>query len=349
MRLSFANWFASEEVSGSLRKEIEDVINNTTLPLFEKRKRLEIKLGKTILSWMDITESFTEQKSLLRVDCRFATAGPEGKCPGRCVWKASESKCLLHVPTDENEIFKDVPETLMRRLLEELIRFPERRKQLLEKQVSPLVSLKQAVLIDNQYILPQSSLAWYDLMRQDWTGAISETKKFYEEMSNVKGDLVLPPASDENAQAATVPPALAELLDIQKEKYYIYRPEVIEAVTPSILPFLVAMGTFPSEIGLEDDDYQLTPESIRQLVLLTRRPVLQFIVSGDEMPSYMSFGPAKRQKDPTPMIFVIMDIDQGGPGLLSLSPTAPIPIPEERMSFGLQYLYEERTLVPDEK
>ncbi len=346
LRLTFSNWFSSEEVSGDLRKKVEEVIFSTVLPLFEKRKRLEIVLGPDILKWMDTSDEFTdEQKSLLRVDCRLSTTTKT--CSGMCIWKEDENTCKLHVPKDENELFVNVPLMLMRRLLEELLRFPERRRQLLEKQVSPLVTLKQAVLIDEtQYIIPESSLAWYDLMRKDWLSSADERKKFFEEMSSVEEPVLAPP-SENQAILGELPEALREFLDVKDTNYYLYYPTIEEGTPVSILPFLVALGVFPSDLDLDEYPYELTEEAMRKLVLLTRRPIIQIKVTDVGVDEYLMFGPAKKQKDPTPMVLIIQDIDKGGPAMLSLSPSSPIPIPEDKMSFGLNFLYEERVLVPD--
>jgi hypothetical protein len=340
LRLIFSNWFSSESVSGELRKRVEDVLFAKHLPLFEKRKRLQILLGTEILKWMDTQEEFKdEQKSLLRADCRLAT-GP--KCPGQCIWKASESKCLLHVP-GETEVFANVPEMLMRRLLDELVRFPERRAQLLDKKVSPLVSLKQAVLLKNQYIVPDSSLAWYDLMQKDWTQRTVEEKKFYEEMSRERGDVALPPPREENAARGVLPENLVNLLGEEEESkdYYLYKPPVEEST--AILPFMVSLGTFPSELGLEDDATELTEDALRSLTLKARKPILQIEVRDGNL-DFKAFAPAKRQKDPNPFILVLTD---AGPAMLSLSPTTPQPIPLEKLSSGLKLMLEDATLVSD--
>ena len=348
LRLSFSNWFSSDEVSGELRKQVEDIIFQRIrkYPLFERRKRLEILLSSTILGWMDTKEEFTdEQKSLLRVDCRAILE--QKRCTGQCVWKQDAGKCLLHTPQgDDPEI--NVPYMLMRRLFEELLRYPERRKQLLERQVSPLVSLRDPLLIGNEYIIPQSSLAWYDLLHVDWSASTKEKKKFFEEMSRNLAAVPIPPPKEENKAKGELP---QDLLDMFGEKedsegLYLYRPDLVESVMPSVRPFLVSLGVFESDIGLEDEASVLTDDAMRQLVILTRKPVIQINLQGGEI-SYLQFGPAKKQKDPTPFVLVAMDIDQGGPAMLSLSPTAPIAVPVDRLPPGLKYLYDERDLVSD--
>ncbi|NBO59432.1 MAG: hypothetical protein EBU82_00510, partial [Flavobacteriia bacterium] len=57
LRLTFSNWFVSEEVSPDVRSQIKKIIDTDKLPVYEKRKRLEILLGTTVLSWMDTETS----------------------------------------------------------------------------------------------------------------------------------------------------------------------------------------------------------------------------------------------------------------------------------------------------
>jgi len=90
----------------------------------------------------------------------------------------------------------------------------------------------------------------------------------------------------------------------------------------------------------------LTDDAMRELTLATRRPIIQFNLLDNGI-SFSQFGPAKRQKDPTPFVLVAMEIEQGGPAMLSLSPTAPIPVPVENLPSGLKYLYDERVLVSE--
>lgn len=344
LRLTFSKWISGETVSGQLRLDIEKIIYSS-FPLFEKRKRLDILLGPIILEWMQTEGEFKdEQKSLLRVDCRLQTSN---KCSGQCIWRDSDSTCRIHVPNAEHYV--NVPVMLQRKLFEELLRFPERRRQLLEKQVNPLVSLKQAIQIQDQYIIPESTMAWYDLLRADWLSVTKEKKKFFEEMSSEpkKAPLIVQPPSKEARSVAYLPPTLLELLygdEKPTEQLYLYRPILEEFAKPSLLPFLVSLGTFPSEINISDDDIALTEDSMRNLVLLVRRPIIQINFVGGKL-DQDSFGPAKKMKDPTPFILIAQDIEQGGPAMLSLSPEKPVPIPVKRLPPTLEFLYEERTLI----
>jgi hypothetical protein len=346
LRLTFSKWYASDEVSGELRTRVQEILQDTKrYPLFERRKRLDILLGSTIIQWMDQEEEWRdEQKSLLRVDCTVRT---EKSCSGQCVWKESESKCLIHVPEADPEVNVNVPKMLMWRLLEELLRYPERRRELLENNVSSLVTLREPVQIKDQYIVPESTLAWEDLKRMNTGATVKEKKKFYEEMSrNAKPVLGVP--REENVLVGALPDELKDSLGTEDELegLYLYRPTLAESVVPSLQPYLVSMGVFEPDIGLEEGSTVLTEDAMRELTLATRRPIIQFNLEGGEL-SWSQFGPAKRQKDPTPFVLVAMDIDQGGPAMLSLSPTSPVPVPVDRLPSGLKYLYDERVLVSE--
>jgi hypothetical protein len=76
----------------------------------------------------------TREPSLKRIDCRVSG---ESQCKDRCVWKGEEDKCLLHVPTNFDVGSQQVPATrlLVRKLIEELVRFPNKRNELLKQDV----------------------------------------------------------------------------------------------------------------------------------------------------------------------------------------------------------------------
>jgi hypothetical protein len=289
----------------------------------------------------DVDEFRDEQKSLLRVDCRLRTAS---QCSSQCIWNKEVEKCMIHVPQDD--LIVNVPLMLVRRLFEELLRYPERRTQLLEKKVSPLVSLKQALYIDDQYIVPDSSLAWYDLLRTDWTQSTKETAKFFEEMSAVSAPPVFIPRENKAAEAA-LPELLINLMGEESESQglYLYRPEISEGSMPSILSLLVPLGVFPEEIGLENEDLALTLDAMKLLTLRVKKPIIHVDLQAGTL-DIQAVGPSrKNEKDPNPVILIAMDIDEGGPAILSLSPERPIPVPLDRLPSGLRFMYDERIIV----
>ena len=190
LRYTFGNWISSSPEE-DLRQRVERVIFRKDLPLFEKRKRLFILLSTEIQSWF-YTDNYKRDdiSSLLRIDCILRA---ETNCSGRCVWRQStdqvkKGKCLLHSPKEANLGGRKVNavQFFVFRIIDELLRFPEKRKQLMEKEVSALVTLKDAVIIGkekDQYIVPENTSAWFNLLRMDWANEKKEQPLFFEEIS----------------------------------------------------------------------------------------------------------------------------------------------------------------------
>ena len=351
LRLTFSNWFSSEEAGPEFRKQIESIlferkhdVLNPPLPLFEKRKRLEILLAPVVLEWLDQSEDNEDRQqiaSLLRVDCRLRA---EASCSGICSWRQNEGqgRCLLHSPKRAHLGSREVngPQLLFMRLLEELLRFPERRRQLLKGDVSTLVSIKEAIKIDDQWILPEGSVAWFDLLRLDWMPSGKEKKKFFEEMSaNPSGR---PAYQDDVAPSQVLPPALVQLLGPEDEKVrgiFLYR--AAEAAT--LLPYLTALGTSSVELGMPEEADSLSREAIKRLVRIVRHPVILIDLRTAE-PTIMAYSNLREQKGGIPYIIVVTP---EGPALLSSSALAPKAILPDAMPAGLLQIYQERTPIGD--
>jgi hypothetical protein len=209
LRYSFANWYAMLPPVG-LKKEVSDILfrdgkPNHYITLYEKRQRLFIKIGTEILKWLDSSIPQHEKKaSLKRVDCRLLV---KDQCSNRCVWKSEANSCLLHVPEKYDVGTRQVnAKTLMiKRLIEELIRFPLKREELLKKKVSQYIKLTEAFLSGDQYILPESTVEWSELLRFEWRKDNSEKPKYAEEFSLIQG-----PSSQAQAQAQVQAQAQAQ-------------------------------------------------------------------------------------------------------------------------------------------
>ena len=347
LRLTFSNWFSSEAASPEFRKQIKEIIDTPTLPLFEKRKRLEILLGPMILSWMDSeTPKGDVEGSLLRVDCRLEAKPP---CPARCVWRqrASENvgRCYLHSPKDVHLGGRLVngPRLFMFRLLEELLRFPERRQQLLKGTVTTLVTLKDAVKIGQQYVLPENSIAWQDLLRLDWIEQGKEIKKYYEEMSRGTPEEREEMKEDEKEEeiplrGTVLPERLQELFGADDRKtagLFLIGVDVPEGVSP-LNPYLTPLGTSAFELGMKDDSAELDRDAVKRLTLHIRRPVIYIDLLTEEE---FAFGPAIRMKSPIPFVLVLTE---EGPRMLSTSKKYIQDVKPQDMPEKLKVLYEKR-------
>jgi hypothetical protein len=344
LRLTFSNWFSSEAASPAFRDQIKDIIDTPTLPLFEKRKRLEILLGPMILSWMDSTVAKGDvEGSLLRVDCRLEAKAP---CPARCVWRKNEGdavgRCYLHSPKELHLGGRLVngPRLLMMRLLEELLRFPERRNQLLKAGVTTLVTLKDAVKIGEQYVLPENSLAWQDLLRLDWIEQGKEVKQFYEEMSREPSEAKEENDNEAALEGEALPESLKALFGAEdpKTKTLFLLKGIEDAETPPLNPYLVPLGTSAAELGMEEESATLNRDAVKRLALHIRRPVLYIDMLSDPI-EVLAFGPLKKQKSPTPFILLYTE---DGPRILSTSKKSPQDVRPEQMPAELKELYEDR-------
>jgi hypothetical protein len=208
-RIMVSNWLTSMRAGSEVRTDIEEIIFNNDLPEYERRKRLYIYLSTTLLSWFypDPQEWEKGKGAFLRKDCRLM--GTPDKCTGSCVWKEdpnneNSGKCLLHIPEttqlseNSDERVVSTSDLFTKRIIDELVRFPIRRNQLMKKgKISKLASIIEPIRDGDQYIIPESSSTWTDLLRLDWTKQIPEEKKYYEEMSrNEDEEDKIPPKGD---------------------------------------------------------------------------------------------------------------------------------------------------------
>jgi hypothetical protein len=196
LRLTFSNWLATSD--SSLRDELNEIlfkdgVSNPDLPLFEKRQRLFIKFGNEIESWLDSSIPVKDRKqSIKRIDCKIQS---EEFCSNRCVWKADSEACLLHVPQWAEQNPKSM---LIKKLIDELIRFPDKREEILKKQVSQYQKLRTAIKTEDQYIIPENSPIWTEFLRMEWRIDKREVPRHYEEFASVS-DLTtesMPPVSE---------------------------------------------------------------------------------------------------------------------------------------------------------
>lgn len=344
LRLTFSNWLATREGAGDFRKTMEHVIFSARLPLYEKRKRMEILLAPEINSW--ITTEFSSedgeqatQTSLLRVDCRVK--GQE-QCNGRCVWKQEKEQCMLHVPehTELGEDPKNVsaPRVLLLRLIEELLRYGERRRQIFDQDVARLATLEKPVVLDGpagvgkQVIYPEKSAAWYQLLRLEWAKEESEKPRFVEEMSR---------------QRDTVPLAKQDLANMLPERLETLlngpspdpKTGAIRLLRAPLEALLTPLRLSARDIGVGADTAALTEDMMRRIVEQTGGKVFQIDLREDP-PVLLARKPLRSAYEaPTLPIFVIMD---EGPGILVLNPEAPELLTREDMPAGLIEMVDKK-------
>jgi hypothetical protein len=262
LRLTFSNWLHVQEDGGDLRKVLEETIYRHDIPLFEKRKRLEILLSSTIESWLSESDEDAERSaSLLRVDC---TLRSKEECSGQCSW-ASDNKCLIHVPkTDANKA--SASHILLLRLIEELLRYGARRKQLFDQTVSQLATLDSPIRKGDQYIIPEKSAVWTELLRLEWS--YNRVKPLYvEEMSTMY------PTNPVAQAASHLPETLKNIFG--KDDPLTKNLHLYPSATRNFSAFITNLGVTLSDMKLAEDVSELKDADINFLVRKTMMPLIQ--------------------------------------------------------------------------
>jgi hypothetical protein len=166
-------------------------------------------LENEIMSWLDSSVNIPSRKpSLKRIDCRVVVE--EEGCKDRCVWKGDSSKCLLHVPStiDLGTGQVNAIKLLIKKLIEELIRFPMKRNDLLQQGVSQYVKITEAIRYEDQYIVPENLPAWSELLRMEWTK--KKESKYIEEYLAIE-EKVEPPVPDAEVLVDADVPVIEEV------------------------------------------------------------------------------------------------------------------------------------------
>ena len=187
-RLLFTNWVERNEAGPSVRRLVNSIVERNDISDLVKRKRLEIMLRSTLERWIYPDDGpFENRTYLTRKDCLDIT--DPGKCDGVCKWKVEEGgrgKCLLHTPTTvpvSSNRRVSVQDVFITRLLDELVRIPHFRRELLFQKVSKIKVPKTNIHIDSEWIIPENVPAWYELLRTEKVIKQFERPRFYEEFS----------------------------------------------------------------------------------------------------------------------------------------------------------------------
>ena len=223
-RLSVSNWLLSKEGT-PWKNKIQEIIMppsqklGYTLSVGRKRELLQLLLVERMKRFID-TEHEPESKvpSVVRVDCRKLTQG-DCTASNRCVWRPHEKRCLLHVKALPDVDKMDMSRVFLLRLIEELIRFPRRRAQILQernRRIGTLSKLSGAVRMIDQYIVPEDTSEWAELMNMDCKKRTPEIPHFFEEFSRgqeARAEVVA------KAAVFKLPDFVLDLLEADDETY----------------------------------------------------------------------------------------------------------------------------------
>ena len=272
-RLMVSNWITGERGGAELRAKMEEIMFNRTLPEYEKRKRMFLLIGSILLKWFYADEEMWDKgpANFLRKDCNLITQ--ERSCTGTCVWREEENKCLLHVHAttnlgsqeeDKNESREvNTPMLFTKRVIDELIRFPARRKQIMSQgKISKLSTILQPIRQGDQYIIPESSPTWTNLLQLEWLQQASEKPRYYEEMSRED--------EDDQKYEDPMPDELKQMLGDHTPFHIMDLP-----VNPEqpLLTLLGILGMTAEELGVEEGDTILSIDQMVNYVKTKRLPI----------------------------------------------------------------------------
>jgi hypothetical protein len=256
---------------------------------YEKRKRLYIYLGSTLLSWFyaDPNEWESDTLTFLRKDCRIIDS-PES-CNGSCHWKQDaneEGKCLLHVneTTMVGNEMVSTPEMFTKRVIDELIRFPIRRHELLTRgKISRVTAIIQPIRMGDQYIIPESSISWSEMLRLDWMKQTPEKPVYYEEMSREKDDSKDDTKDDEEKEEKeekehrtrddifTKYPMLSDIFGAADEYVFVFTP--LDRGIKPLLPVTGILGVSITNLKIAPRSRKLTIQNLGHYVDITKNAI----------------------------------------------------------------------------
>lgn len=345
LRFTFANWYAVQPAA--LKQELNEILYknglpNPDLPLWEKRQRLFIKLGNEILSWLDSSIPQRDRKpSLKRVDCKVIRE--PGLCSNRCVWRgvegeaaAGQGQCLLHVPEkyDVGTQQVDAKGLLVKKLIEEIVRFPVKRTELLNKKVRQYTKLTTGFRAGDQYIVPLESASWDELMRMEWTKDTSEQPRYLEEYSAIEPKVRA--ASEEDTASpefgvADMPELLVKYINQKalSDSYTYFS-------TSSVIPILESMGITATELEekgqVADAPILITQDVVNYVAARLKLSVYELLYEEDKpfAPSFLTSIAMFDEKNRAPFLFIVQ-LDDGSVGIVSGDSEGIVPIPMNKM------------------
>jgi hypothetical protein len=329
LRLTFSNWLAAVENGGEIRKVMESIIFRRDIPLFEKRRRMEIILAPQVESWIgESDEDKPRQASLLRVDCRLR---PESECEGMCSWSQEKGKCLIHSPAkDPRHSTASAIHVLLLRLIEELLRFGQKRQQIFDQQVSQLASLDNPIRVGDQYIIPEKSMVWTDLLRLEWAAEITEKPIYLEEMTQgaPAAAAPAPPLNEVSALNAT----LQTVMGADDPATGLLR--LYPSPARGFLPFLQLLNIESEVPDIEGEE--LSETTLSTLLRKSGMPIVQIDLRVDP-PAIL----AKKPPRDKGLGFPVFVLRKGlPPSLLCRDPENPALLHRGELPKGLQTLIE---------
>lgn len=340
LRITFSNYLNSHD-GGNFRNELEEVIFSKEYPLYEKRRRLEIKIGPIVEGWIaEKDEDAPRQISILRKDCTLLA---QKDCTGMCSWATDSGKCLIHVSkpsttTVDGSVAAAGGSILLQRLIEELIRFGGRRKQIFEGRVSQIAALTGAIRENDQYIIPERSYTWSEMLRNDWTKVGADEPVFLEEMTQEPSGMTGPAGPADELSA--IPEAAAAILNPSGDEGFARlrfypSPNGLKALLP-------LLNVTPDKIGLAEGQTKLDDNTMKGIVRQSLLPVIQIDLTETDPTKRVMARRAQRDRFQKYAVFVILE--NGSAGIVVTDPEAPALLASGDLTPGIRAILENKEI-----
>lgn len=158
LRLSFSKWLSRSPGGNRLKIEInEQFLKRTTLPLYERQKRLDLMLEPFIRKMVVATiaeegaataavrSPLRKSLPLLRQDCITLS---ESRCKAADACRWSGGRCYIHAPTTAEAT--DPARIFTARLTDELLRYAGHRREIFNEEVPEIRTPKGIVRVGNE-------------------------------------------------------------------------------------------------------------------------------------------------------------------------------------------------------
>jgi len=160
--------------------------------------------------------------------------------------------------------------------LDELVRFPARRKQLLTRgDISKVSKIMEPIRQGDEYIIPESSPTWTNLLRLEWTRHVLDEPKYYEEMSRnpeeAREEYKEEQKHDEEGEGEN--DELAAILG-RDSLLRLHIPAITDEKQP-LLPFMAILGVSFERVGLgqRTDASIFSKDNLVKYVRTTTKPI----------------------------------------------------------------------------
>ena len=337
LRLTFSNWLALGAGRDILEK-LKEVLKSTSLPLFEKRKRLDILLEGKVMNWLAPVkdEDVVGEIGFLRVDC---TDLDHTECNnnGRCQWTQDPDKpCKIRTPETmqsqgqvqaegqvQANLSYSVPRMLYLRLVDELIRYAAKRNEIFTRDIPRLTIRREKQQIGDQLIIPENTPdynTWWEFLRTEWMTPEKEMPKFFDEQFEPA------PRMPEAQDPRKLPDLLRRILDPTgtdpKAQNLVWNP----TTTPEQPYLFLSQAMGRNEI----QELELGAKQIKEIALTAKAQVL-YIPSEEAAGRLLARAPGSTEA------IILMPVD-GVPGWISVKGTFTVKIPLNAVPDALRKL-----------